>query len=54
MSKIIKFLKPNKYTLFGLINKKIKFSTVYELNDFNEMNYFSNYTINLKEHTNII
>lgn len=35
----VKFVKYNNHILSDLINKNIKFSTVYEFNDFNELHY---------------
>ncbi len=37
----VKFVRYNNHTLSNLINKTIKFSTVYEFNDFNELHYLS-------------
>lgn len=37
----VKFVKYNNNTLSNLINKTVKFSTVYEFNDFNELHYIS-------------
>ncbi len=35
----VKFVKFNTNTIEALINKQVKFSTVYEFNDFNELKY---------------
>lgn len=37
----VKFTKYNDTTLSKLINKSVKFSTVYEFNDFNELHFIS-------------
>lgn len=37
----VKFVPYNVNTLFTLINKKIKFSTAYDFNDFNELRYMA-------------
>lgn len=51
MGYFVKFVPYNTNTLSALINKTIKFSTVYEFNDFNELGYlgFSNFSPNFKE-----
>jgi hypothetical protein len=37
----VKFVRYNKITLSNLINKTVRFSTVYNFNDFNELHYLS-------------
>lgn len=39
MQRHVKFVPFNEYTIQHLMNKTIKFSNVYEFNDFNELNY---------------
>jgi len=36
---VVKFVPWNEYTISNLINKKIRFSTVFDFNDFNELHY---------------
>lgn len=38
----VKFVPYNEKTLAGIIDKKVKFSTVHEFNDFNEYRYLNN------------
>lgn len=40
----VKFVPYNEKTLAGLINKTVKFSTVYEFNDFNELRFSTGIT----------
>jgi len=49
MSCFVKFVKYNEKTLASLNNKTIKFSTVFEFNDFNELQYISDFNVSSEE-----
>lgn len=50
----VKFVPYNENTIAGLINKTVKFSTVYEFNDFNELRYISDHSGNEEKAKEII
>lgn len=56
MSKyFVKFVPFNANTMASLINKTVKFSTVYEFNDFNELHYIGDgFDVNQKLYNSII
>jgi hypothetical protein len=49
MTYFVKFVPYNANTLSSLINKTIKFSTVYEFNDANELNYIASPQVEAKD-----
>ncbi len=49
MKYFVKFVPYNANTLSSLINKTIKFSTVYEFNDANELNYIASTQVEAKD-----